>query len=227
VNIIVNAVKLLIVSRHEKDNEIIISSLSEQTDFQITGTVCDEIGAIAKTELIKPDIIILDLQLSETSGPGLVRAINRRSPAAAIIYICDKMDRHNEVYASLSAVPGLSGFLLKETDINILTHILRIVKMGGKYINASITAKNFNKETLVNKLFCQIEQAPLTLLERNILKLLANGFNDTKIAGELNYSTGTIRNYITGIREKIKKKTRVEIANYSYDTGIIPPGSRQ
>jgi len=220
-NIIINEAKLVIASRHEEDHEVIMSSLSEQADFQITGITNNEIGAVVKTEVLKPDIIILDLQLSETSGPGLVKAINRRSPSTAIIFICDKKDSHDEVYASLYAIPGISGFLFKETDIDKLTHILRIIKMGGNYVNSSITKNSINNTTLLNKLYCQIEQVSFTLLECNILELLACGFNDTRIAGELNYSTGTIRNYLTGIREKIKVKTRVEIVNYSYASGII------
>jgi len=221
-NHIINSVKLLIASRNEEDHEVIMSSLLGQTDFQITGIANDEIGAIVKTEVLKPDIIILDLQLSEITGPGIVKAINRRSPSTAIIFICDKKDRHDEVYASLSAVPGISGFLFKETDIDKLTHILRIIKMGGNYINASVTIEFLHKAALINnKMYCKIEKTSFTLLECNILELLACGFNDTRIAGELNYSTGTIRNYLTGIREKIKMKTRVEIVNYSYASGIL------
>lgn len=247
-----DTISILIAARLEEDQKLILGALSGQININTAGvsgevsrgasgeiscgvyntasgtgcfavsTVNDETGVIIKTQKLKPDILILDWQLSETTGPDLVQIIRRRSPSTAIILICGSGDRQDEVYTNHSIITCISGFLLKESDIDKLIHIINIIILGGCYINASITVKIL-KMALINNFYFEAENISISQLERSIISLIARGFSDTQIAGELNYSAGTIRNYITGIRYKIKMKSRIEIVNYSIASGIISP----
>jgi len=235
-------INILIASRYEKDQESILATLREQADFIITGMVKDESGAIIKTECLKPDIIILDLQLNAVNGLELVKIIRRRSPAAAIIVLCDNDEKNPEtnpcppapaadfsmssveIFASLAMTAGISGFLLKEPDIVKLAHIVKFIFLGGCYINISIIEKVFRLVTFINQFHGQItEQKHIIFspVERTVITLLAKGFSDSQIAKELNYSTGTIRNCITKIRCKTKLKSRIEIVTYALTSGLI------
>jgi len=245
-------ISILIASRNEDDQEHILAILSGQDNFNITGTVKDETGAIIKAEFLKPDIIILDLQLSETTGLDLVRIIRRRSPASAIIIFYDKDKKesitrtyaadqieyqkkefnqyavnmafimsHAEVYAILSIMAGISGFLVKESDIDKLAYIIKIIYMGGCYINMSITVRIFNAITSIKQFPRKTAHIVFSQAERNIIKLLAKGFSNAKIAKVLNYSMGSIKNSITKIRHKVQIKGRTEIAVYSLMSGLI------
>jgi DNA-binding NarL/FixJ family response regulator len=204
-------------------------------DFSITGIVKDETGAIIKSENLKPDILILDLQLSGLHEPGLVRTIRRRSPSTAIIVLCDNCESTAdmfdvqddlsycpvEIHASLDVTAGISGFLLKEMDIDKLAYIVKIVSLGGCYINSSITVKVFSSVIKFSHQNKKPGNAVLSPAERNIIALLAQGFSDVNIADELNLHIGTIRNYVTKIKNKINTKSRIEIVLYSLLSGVI------
>jgi len=231
-------ISILIAARHDEDREFILATLSGQADFYITESVNDETGVIIKSERIKPDILIMDLQLNEKSGPELVRIIRRRSPSTAIIIICDKSEITDEnrnlsgielipavnpveIHASLAIKAGISGFLLKGSDIDILTHIIREIYKNGCYINPSINSSVIDLIAKLSQIPMKSENSILSRLEYNIILLLAHGFSDAQIAGNLNYNIGTIRNCITHIRQKVKIKSRIEIVIYLLFSGHI------
>ena len=217
-------INILIATRYDEDQRNILAVLSQQIDFHIVGIVKDESGSIIKSEKLKPDILILDLQLSNVNELELIRIIRRRSPATAIILLCDNNECTVENYVSLAVMAGICGFLIKESDIAKLAHIINIVYLGGCYINSAIVAKLVNKVTVackVNQIPNKAEPALFSPVERSIVTFLAQGLSDAQIAKELNICTGTVRNCITEIRHKTKLKSRIEIVIYSLASGFI------
>jgi len=218
-----DTISLLIASRHEDDQQQILTALSGQINYNTAGIANDETGVIIKTEILKPDILILDWQLSETSGHKLIRIIHSRSPSTSIIIIYDNARKQEEDYSDLQVMTGISGFILKESDIDKLAYIIKIIIMGGCYISASITLKVFNMAALIKTISNQDGHTSLSQLERSIIELLARGFNGAEIAEELNYSNGTINNCMTAIKRKMNRKNHVGIVTYSLASGIIRP----
>ena len=235
-----NLICALIASRDEADKNYILAALPEHMGFNITGIVKDETGAIIKSENLKPDILILDLQLSGINNLELIRIIRRRSPTTAIILLCNENDDEHDTsvniipgntpvmnpvdsLANLAITAGISGFLLKEYDMDKLAYAARIIYMGGYYINELIIVKIFSMVSILNQFPAHSEYTGFTPLERSIITYLAQGLSDDKMAGVLNLSIGTIRNCITEIRQKTKMKSRIEIVIYSLVSGLIYP----
>jgi len=238
-----DTINILIAARNEKDQKHILAAISGQMDLSVIGIVKDESSAIIKSEYLKPDILILDLQLSEITGPKLVRIIRRRSPSTSVIILSDGdvndsgnandseknplyMGKQSEVnpvfiHTSLAITAGTSGFLLKKSDISILTEIINIIYKGGQYIDSSIASKALETVTSANQFPQQTEDTNITATERDVILLLARGFSDAQIADKLNYCTGTIRNHLTEIRQKTKMNSRIEIVNYFIFSGLI------
>jgi len=214
-------IRILVASSFEEDRARIIAALSGQDDLNIAGIEKDETGAIIKSECLQPDILILDLQLSGISGNELAPIIHRRSPSTAIVMLCDK----DEVsYAGLALRAGISGFLLKGVDTNILVPVVKIVSSGGYYVSASITIRVFNTVTSHGQFPNQAQKAQSLFFspaERCIIIDIASGLSDDEIARHLNYSIGTVRNCITVIKRKTKLKSRVQIVIYSIINGLI------
>jgi DNA-binding NarL/FixJ family response regulator len=216
-----NPITVLVASRHEDGRDHILSSLSESSNFRIVGVEKDEVNTIIKTERLKPDILIFDLYLSAMNGPELAQIIRRRSPSTAIVLICDK----DEVgYASTALEAGISAFLLKETDSNILEPVVKIVFSGKCYVSTSITARAFSTVAENSRFHGQMQyKTDITYspTERLIVTCIARGFSDEEIAKHLNYSAGTIKNSLTSIKRRTKQKNRIQIVLFSLFYGLI------
>jgi DNA-binding NarL/FixJ family response regulator len=216
-------INIFVTSGNDEDCKRILAILSKQNDFHIAGVEKDESGTIIKSERLKPDVLVLDLQPPKMSGEELAPIIHRRSPETAIVMLCDK-DEEN--YAGLALKAGISGFLLKEKDTDKLVPVIKIVFYGGCYVSASITIRVFSAITFLHTFPGQITRQDacsqiLSPTERGIITDIAQGFSDEEIAKHLNFSTGTIRNCVTAIKRKTKLKNRVQIVIYSLVYGLI------
>jgi len=218
-----NVIRIFVTSGHDEDCKHILAILSDQNDFLIAGVEKDESGTIIKSERLKPDVLVLDLQPPRMSGYEIAPIIHRRSPETAIVMLCGK-DEEN--YAGLALKSGIAGFLLKEKDTDKLVPIIRIVFDGGYFISASIIIRVLSAVTFMNNFPGQIiQQKPnrqiLSPTERGIVTDIAQGLSDEEIARHLHFSTGTIRNCVTAIKRKTKLRNRVQIVVYSLVYGII------
>jgi DNA-binding NarL/FixJ family response regulator len=226
-----STINILVVSRHEEDQKHILAALPEQMGFFIAGMEKDEASAIIKTERLKPDVIILDLQLSNTTGPNLVSMIKRRSPSTAIIILCDKDAADHEDFVLNS---GVSGFLLKDKDMDKLAYIVKLVNLKGNYINDLILSRILNEVKYIKKFPGQLPakkpfankseekyQTFFSPTERNIVTQMAQGHSDAEIAQNLNYSEGTIKNCLAAIKRKTNLNNRTQIVAFSLVFGLI------
>jgi len=215
-----NLINILIASRNEEDQKRLLAILSEP-GFVIASIESDETGVIIRSERLKPEVLILDLQLSTTQLTDMARVIQRRSPSTAIVILAEKLENNLSNFLLKS---GISGFLLKEEDIDRLAHIVKIIASGGCYISAAITAKIFNETIKKNQFPWQLvdqEYFVFSPMERNIITCLANGMSDAEIAKKLNYSTGSIRNLLTVIKRKTKFKNRIQIVVFALVSGQL------
>ncbi|MCL2184355.1 MAG: response regulator transcription factor [Treponema sp.] len=227
--------KILIASRYEKDQRLILSAIPETMEFDIVGIEKDATGTIIRIDRLKPDVLILDLEMSQTISTELLPMIRRRSPSTAIILLCDY---YEEDHITLAIRAGISAFLIKENDFNKLVYVIKIAVLGGCYINDSIMKKIVNESRIVNQLPHQMfinklaeisgntEYADalysfFSPLEQTVITKMAQGYSDDKIAKQISYNIGTIRNSILEIKRKINLNTRVEIILFSLLYGLI------
>jgi len=218
-----NTTSILLTSNDNENFQCILASLNSQSGLNIIGVENDETDTIIKSERLKPDVLILDLLQSVIDGTELAPIIHRKSPDTAIIMICDKDE--NE-YAGKALRAGILGYLLRNADMNKILHAVRIVSLGGYFISASITTNIIKTITLMKQFPGQFlenwkKHPDFSSTERNIVEYIAKGFSDDEIAGFLNLSTGTIRNYVAAIKNKTKTKNRVHTAVFSLIHGLI------
>jgi len=216
-------IKIFISSRNDEDCKRIFAILSAQKDFRIVGVECDEAGTVIKTARLKPDVLILDLQRPGICGHELAPVIHRRSPDTAIVMLCD-ID--NENYAGIALKAGITGFLLKEKDMDKLAPVVKIVFHGGYYISSPILIKAFNILAFRSNFPGQIieqdsEHQILSPTERSIVTDIVHGLSYEEIAKHLHFSVGTIKNCMSTIKRKTKLKNRVQIAVYMLIYGYI------
>ena len=224
-------INVLIICDQDRSNNSLLNSLSNQADFHIIGIEKDLSSAIIISANFQPEILIVDLRTPEIDLTELAPIIRRRSPSTSIIIICEKEE--GDDYACRALKAGISGILIRETDMDKIVPIVQIVFSGGYYIPTSITNRVFGAFALLNQFPGQAEKFSKSWLdfkinygvfsssERRIITSIAQGLSDPEIADNLNFSPGTVRNYITAIKRKTKLKNRTQIVIYSLVYGLI------
>jgi len=214
-------INLLISSRDETDRNNIVSVVSEQNNFHITGVEKEEAGTIIKSENIKPDILILDLQPPGMSGYELAPIVHRKSPSTFIIILSEK-EEENIIHLILRT--GVSGILIKNTDMRILTSVIEIVNVGGYFFSTAILTGLLNtvidrSQSMKEKLnYSDMFFSPV---ERRIIIDIIQGYSDNEIAEHYHLSAGSVRNYITEIKRKTNSKKRIQLIVYAFENGLL------
>jgi DNA-binding NarL/FixJ family response regulator len=214
---------ILVTTKNDNDKIQILASISDQNDLQIIDIVDDEANTIIKSANLKPDLLIFDLQPSMIDGTMLAPIIHRYSPSTSIILMSD---RDESDYAGISLKAGVSGFLLRETDMDRLLPAIKIVIMGGYYISPPIIKKILETINLIKKFpdaFSKenINKTFFSPVERCVIKYLAEGYSDKEIARKMNYTTGSIKNYLSDIKRKTRLNNRTQIVVYALVSGLI------
>ncbi|RED66267.1 response regulator transcription factor [Cohnella lupini] len=171
------------------------SLLDLEEDMIVVGKASDGEKAIDLVRLHKPDICIMDIEMPGKSGLEAAEEI-RDLPCKVIILTTFARSG----YFDRAIKAGVSGYLLKDSPSEELASTIRSV-LAGRRVFAS---------ELVDDAYGGDKENPLTDREREVLELIADGKNTKEIATELYLTTGTIRNYISIILDKLNVSNRVE-----------------
>jgi DNA-binding NarL/FixJ family response regulator len=200
--------------------------IDTQPDMSIVGEACDGREAVTATELLQPDVVLMDVRMPELDG---VRATQRivESPSGARIVILTTFDLDEYVYAALRA--GASGFLLKDTPPADLLSAIRAVASGDAVVAPSVTRRLLS--TYAHRLpvpghpdRTQHERLMLlTAREREVLLQVAGSFSNAEIAERLVLSEATVKSHVGHILSKLGLRDRVQIVVFAYETGLITP----
>ncbi|WP_078428098.1 response regulator [Alkalihalobacterium alkalinitrilicum] len=178
------------------------SLLNLEDDMEVVGKATNGQEAIDLVNEYKPDICIMDIEMPEKSG---LEAAEELKILQCKVIILTTFARSGYFQRALKA--GVSGYLLKDSPSEALASSIRSV-MAGKRIYAP---------ELMDDLYS--EGNPLTEREKAVLELIADGKNTKEIADELSIKTGTVRNYISTILDKLEVKNRIEAITQSKEKG--------
>jgi DNA-binding NarL/FixJ family response regulator len=224
-------IKIMVIMNREQDQILIHSLLSSQDDFEVVGLGRDGYDAIKLTRALQPDVAVVDFRMENITGTELVPLIKRRSPNTAVVllspwddekHICDAIDC------------GVSGYLLKKTDMDKLVNSVRVAYDGGCYVSKRIFTQAFRALSELAKyrkmyrtLFPAWEKDPISShfshAELQIIKFICEGKTSKEIAETLNLTIGTVRNYISAVMQKAGTKNHVQMMIYAFRNRLNDP----
>jgi len=164
-----------------------------------------------------PDIAVIDLSLPDISGMELARRVSRRCPEVKIIALTVHEDRAY-VYPVLDA--GARGYLLKRSAAEELLRAIRAVNQGAIYLDPAI-AERASMSAPELALVGDNEGGELSRREEDVLKLVAQGFSNKQIAGELEVSVKSVETYKARASEKKGLHSRADIVRYGITRGWL------
>jgi DNA-binding NarL/FixJ family response regulator len=213
-------IKLLLAYRHTLLRQALRTLLTAQGDVDVIQEAEDGKEAVEMAERYHPDVVLMDTQLPVVSGIEATRLIRKRSRDVRVLLLTLGAD---DEYILQLLRAGASGCLLKDADSQELLLAIRAAHRGGSYLSPAISDKMVqNYIRLADGL---AEDAPqkevLSVREREILQLVAEGGGNQQIAGQLCLSVKTVEAHKAHIMRKLNVKGRTELIKYAIRKGLI------
>lgn len=191
--------------------------LNLEKDFQVVGSASDGSEAIELAEQKSPDLILMDLKMPGKNGIEATREIRVKFPAIKIL-VLTTYDDDEWVFDAIRA--GASGYLLKDTPRHKIVEAIRGTMEGQSFVDPAVAGKLMDQVSSNQKQPTSILTEKLTDREQDVLKLIAKGFNNNDIAGQLHLSEGTVRNHVSSILEKLDVTDRTQAAVIAIQHGF-------
>ncbi|WP_432143065.1 response regulator [Streptomyces sp. bgisy084] len=200
--------------------------LDSQPDMTVIGEAADGATALELARHLRPDVVLADIRMPRLDGLELTRLLaGPESTRPTRVVVVTTFDLDDYVHTALHN--GACGFLLKRSGPALLIEGVRAAMAGDALISPQITVR------LLRRLSPPMPSHPypgpgpdaLTDRERDIARLVARGFTNQEIATELVISPGTAKTHLANIQAKLKLRNRVEIAAWSWRTGLTSPAS--
>lgn len=210
------AVNVMIADDHSMIREGLKQLLELEGEFEVIAEACDGVECIEKLKDVKPDILLLDINMPKMNGLEVLQKIKELKYKVKVLVLTV----HNEVEYLLKAVDiGVNGYLLKDSESAELKKAILSVVNGEDYIQPSLIPVLNAKMIDRNKDNEKIEK--LTKREIQVLKLLSVGKLNRQIAEELDISERTIKNHVSNIFKKIGVKDRTQAAVFAIRNNLI------
>jgi len=219
------AVRILIV-----DDQALVRAgfrmiLEAEKDIAVVGEAADGREAVAESERLKPDVVLMDVRMPEMDGIEATRRVLGEGDTGTKVVMLTTFDMDEYVYDALKA--GASGFMLKDVPPEQLVSGIRAVASGDALLAPSVTRRVI--EEFVRRPPDSVRKPPekvadLTARELEVLKLLARGLSNAEIATALFVSEATVKTHVAHVLMKLDLRDRVQAVVLAYESGLVQPG---
>jgi two-component system response regulator NreC len=212
-------IRILLADDHAILRDGIRALLSDEADLQVVGEAENGRQALEQARALRPDIVIMDIGMPLLSGLEATKHIRRDVPESRVLILT--MHQNDEYLAQVLAA-GASGYVLKDTAGRELVLAIRQVARGEPFFSPLMT------RTLTSLYLSSLEAErthdpyeDLTIREREVLQLVAEGFTNHQIAEMLKLSIKTVKTHRLHLMQKLDLHDRTELVKYAFQKGII------
>jgi DNA-binding NarL/FixJ family response regulator len=208
--------RVLIADDHALFRYGMRAMLNSDPQFEVVGEVGTGEEAVVLSAELKPDIVIMDIQMPGLNGIEATRRIARADPGIGIVVVT-MFEEDDSVFSAMRA--GARGYVLKGADADEVVRVLRAVADGEAHFGPDIARRLMG-------FFSAPKPAPteafpeLTAREGEVLDLIARGLNNAEIAGQLYVSQKTVRNHVSNIFLKIQVADRAQAIVRAREAGL-------
>jgi DNA-binding NarL/FixJ family response regulator len=207
---------ILIADDHPVFRKGLRALLASMPEVELVGEATSGEEAIRLAEQLQPDVILMDLHMPGGGGLPAIRQIIQTSPHIRILVIT-MFEDDDSVFAALRA--GARGYVLKDMNDEDITRAILAVGRGEAIFSPAIAGRLINffsaRPALPTEIFPELTES-----ERNVLKLMSQGFSNDLIARQLSFSPKTVRNYVSNIFSKLQVADRAQAIVKARQAGL-------
>lgn len=203
-------IRILVADDHPIVRDGLVAVLSTQPDFDVVGEASTGPETIQRVTALKPDIVLLDIEMPELDGVETLKRLREHDPAVRVIMFT-AFDTDERIFQAVQA--GVQGYLLKGVAREEIFSAVRVVHAGGALLQPVVASKLLRRT--------RRDQEPLTAREREVLRLLARGLTNKQIAAELVITERTVKFHVSAILGKLDAGNRTEAVRRAMQRGLI------
>lgn len=204
-----SVIRILAVDDHPLIRNGVTELIAQQPDLQLVGEASTGIEAVAQHRILRPDITLMDLQLSDMHGIDAVIAIRSEFPDSKIIVLTTFA---GDVLAQRALKAGARAYILKSAARKLLLETIRAVHLGLRRIGPEVASA----------LADHTGSPMLTMRELEVLKLIAVGNSNRRVGAELAINEETVKGYVSNILNKLDARDRTHAVTIGLRRGFIP-----
>lgn len=210
-------IKILLVDDHTLFRSGIKLLLQRNPEFEIVGEASDGLEGVKRAKQLRPDVVLMDLNMAGLSGLEAMQLIVEDMPEVAVLMLTVSEEAED---LSTALKNGARGYLLKNIEADYLTQSIKRAAAGEAVIADAMTAKLVMQFRSGMHAPVVAEKEKLTPRERETMVCVARGESNKEIARNLNVAESTVKIHVQNILKKLNLSSRVQIAVYAVERGL-------
>ena len=212
--------RVLLADDHALFREGLAGIINAQPDFQVVGEASDGLEVFVKAQELKPDLILMDVQMPGMDGLEATRQIKQVLPATVIVMLTVR-DDDEKLFQALKN--GAQGYLLKDIPSKEMLAMLRGALKGEAALSPALAARVLAefRRLSTGGISAQEDDSGLTEREQQVLAWVAQGATDKEIAEALSISLNTVKTHMRNILAKLQVSSRREAAKVAKSKGLV------
>lgn len=212
-------IRIILADDHKIVRQGMRSLLESHPDFEVIGEASDGEEALKLMESLSPDIAFMDVMMPNLNGIEAAKIARQRGLKTKLIFLSMHA---NSTYAVRALQSGALAYLLKDSDFTEILQAIQNVMEGRRYLSAAIADEVF--ETLLHVNVDKNDTLEvLSMREREILQLIAEGNTNVVIAEKLTLSVRTVEAHRAHIMTKMRFNSQSDLVRYAIQQGLITP----
>ncbi len=209
---------IMLADDHPIIREGVRALLETDPDFHIVGETGNGLEAVHLAETLRPDVLVLDLQMPGLNGLDVMREVSKRSPDTRVV-VLSVLAQETQVMDALRA--GALAYVCKDSEVADLIMAVKVVLEGRYYLGSELV------ERAVQAYVARAHDAPpdpydtLTDREREVLQLTAESHSGAEIASQLGISPRTVETHRANLMHKLGLRNHTDLVRFALHRGII------
>jgi len=200
--------QVFLVENHPVTSDGFTHLLNAQADLQVCGHAATSAGALSSLEKLRPDLVILEISLADSSGLDLIKQLKTRFPKLLTLVLSSQDE---SLYAERALRAGAKGYVMKHTPTPAVINAIRVVLKGGIYLSEPMRDRLVLERLHGPGVGRATGIAALSDRELEIFELLGNGRTTRRIAEKLHVSVSTVETHRAHIKQKLNLSNAVEL----------------
>ncbi|MFI6305320.1 response regulator [Amycolatopsis thailandensis] len=210
-------IRVLIADDQEPVREALRLVLDGEPDIEVVDEAANGAEAVRKALWRRPDVVVMDLRMPHLDGITAIRRLIGTEPAPRVLALTT-FDLDDYLFGALQA--GAAGFLLKDSEPELLLDAVRALHTGQGLIDPQVTGRLINRFAALSPRAPTRELELLTPREHEVLRSIARGMSNAEIADTLVIEPGTVKTHVARVLGKLGLRTRVHAVIYAYEHGL-------